>query len=147
MQKCIECPRFLSMKWFTKGEIFTSCFNFDLNRSVSKKKRGSKMSIFKPCQKNVSRPCKWQCTGTVSGGLEKNWVCFLKYLPNKTPIFKEKIVPKSAILAQTPPPDAHCRFLLEVKQMPVSSVIWSTNYTQSMREGFVWPFPIILLNP
>ena len=39
------------MKWFTKGEIFTSCFNFDLNRSASKKKRGSKMSIFKPCQK------------------------------------------------------------------------------------------------
>ena len=42
---------FLSIKWFTKGEIFTSCFNFDLNRSASKKKRGSKMSIFKPCQK------------------------------------------------------------------------------------------------
>ena len=42
---------FLSMKWFTKGEIFTSCFNFDLNRSASKKKRGSKMSIFKPCIK------------------------------------------------------------------------------------------------
>ena len=39
------------MKWFKKGEIFTSCFNFDLNRSASKKKRGSKMSIFKPCQK------------------------------------------------------------------------------------------------
>ena len=39
------------MKWFTKGEISTSCFNFDLNRSASKKKRGSKMSIFKPCQK------------------------------------------------------------------------------------------------
>ena len=35
----------------TKGEIFTSCFNFDLNRSASKKKRGSKMSIFKPCIK------------------------------------------------------------------------------------------------
>ena len=42
------------MKWFTKGEIFTSCFNFDLNRSASKKKRGSKMSIFKPFSKNVS---------------------------------------------------------------------------------------------
>ena len=26
------------MKWFTKGEIFTTCFNFDLNRSASEKK-------------------------------------------------------------------------------------------------------------
>ena len=52
MQKCIESPwTFKQLKWFTKGEIFTSCFNFDLNRSASKKKRGSKMSIFKPCQK------------------------------------------------------------------------------------------------
>ena len=42
---------FLSMKWFTKGEIFTSCFNFHLNRIASKKKMCSKMSIFKPCQK------------------------------------------------------------------------------------------------
>ena len=39
------------MKWFTKGEIFRSCFNFDLNRSASKKKKSSKMSIFEPCQK------------------------------------------------------------------------------------------------
>ena len=39
------------MKWFTKGEIFTSCFNFHLNRIASKKKMCSKMSIFKPCQK------------------------------------------------------------------------------------------------
>ena len=31
----------------TKGEIFTSCFNFDLNRSASKKKVCSKVSIFK----------------------------------------------------------------------------------------------------
>ena len=38
--------RFLSMKWFTKGEIFTSCFNFYLNRSASKKKMCSKMYIF-----------------------------------------------------------------------------------------------------
>ena len=46
MQKCI-----LSIKWFTKGEIFPSCFNFDLNRSASKKKMCSKMSIFKRCGK------------------------------------------------------------------------------------------------
>ena len=51
MQNVSSARGFLSMKWFTKGEIFTSCFNFDLNRSASKKKRGSKMSIFKPCQK------------------------------------------------------------------------------------------------
>ena len=42
------------MKWFRKGEIFTSCFNFDLNRSASKKEMCSKMSIFKPCQKTFS---------------------------------------------------------------------------------------------
>ena len=44
------------MKWFTKGEIFTSCFNFDLNRSAGKKKMCSKMSIFKPCQKTFPAP-------------------------------------------------------------------------------------------
>ena len=44
------------MKWFTKGEIFTPSFNFDLNRSASKKKMCSKMSIFKPCQKRSSSP-------------------------------------------------------------------------------------------
>ena len=38
------------MKWFTKIEIFTSCFNFDLNPGA-KEKMCSKMSIFKPCQK------------------------------------------------------------------------------------------------
>ena len=37
---------FLSLKWFTMGELFTSCFNFDLNRSASRKKMCSKMSIF-----------------------------------------------------------------------------------------------------
>ena len=36
---------FLSVKWFTKDEIFTSCFNFDLNRSASMKKMCSKMSF------------------------------------------------------------------------------------------------------
>ena len=68
---------------------------------------------------------------------------------NKTPIFKEKIVPKMQFLAQTPPP----WFLVQVfvrsqtKITTASSIIWSTyNYTQSMIEGFVWPFPI-LLNP
>ena len=76
------------MKWFTKGEIFTSCFNFDLNRSASKKKKGSKMSIFKPCQK-MFPPLVNDNEQGPSGGAK---------LP--------------------PPPDAQCRFLLEVKQMP-----------------------------
>ena len=39
------------MKWFTKGEIFTSCFNVDLDRSASKKEMCAKMSVFKACQK------------------------------------------------------------------------------------------------
>ena len=39
------------MKWLTKGEIFTSSFNFDQNWSASNKKMRSKMSILKPCQK------------------------------------------------------------------------------------------------
>ena len=39
------------MKWFTMGEIFTSCFNFDQDRSASKKKMCSKMFIFKTSQK------------------------------------------------------------------------------------------------
>ena len=47
---------FLSMKWFTKGETFTSYFNFDLNRSARKKKMCSNMSIFKPCPKSPPPP-------------------------------------------------------------------------------------------
>ena len=39
------------MKWFTKGAIFTSCFNFDLDRSPNKEKMCSRMCIFLPCQK------------------------------------------------------------------------------------------------
>ena len=48
---------FLSVKWFTKDEIFTSCFNFDLNRSASMKKMCSKMS-FLSLVKKVSPPYK-----------------------------------------------------------------------------------------
>ena len=49
-------------------------------------------------------------------------VCFLKFLPNKTPIFKRKLSQKMQFVAQTqqppppPVPDAQCRFLLELKQ-------------------------------
>ena len=44
--KMYRVPADEKMKWFTKGEIFTYCFNFDLNRIASKKKMCSKMSIF-----------------------------------------------------------------------------------------------------
>ena len=64
------------MKWFTKGEIFTSCFNFDLNRSASKKKRGSKMSIFKPCQKTFSPLVNDNEQGP-SGGAREKLITFL----------------------------------------------------------------------
>ena len=40
--------------WFTKGEIFPSCFNFDRNRSASKKKMCSKNVSFLALSKNVS---------------------------------------------------------------------------------------------
>ena len=54
MQNVLDAHGFLSMKWFMKGEVFTSCFNFDLNQSGSKKKMCSKMSIFLALSKNVS---------------------------------------------------------------------------------------------
>ena len=50
--KCIGCPRIFKHEMVHKDKIFTSCFNFDLNRSASKTKKGSKMSILKPCQKH-----------------------------------------------------------------------------------------------
>ena len=34
------------MKWFTKGDIFTTCFNFDLNRSASEKKKCVQKCLF-----------------------------------------------------------------------------------------------------
>ena len=37
------------------------------------------------------------------------------YLSNKTPIFKEEIAPQCNFWPKLPPPDAECRFLLEVK--------------------------------
>ena len=63
------------MKWFTKGEIFTSCFNFDLNRSANKKKVCSKMSIFKPCQKTP--PLVNDNEEGSSGGPRKKLITFL----------------------------------------------------------------------
>ena len=59
------------MKWFTKGEIFTSCFNFELNRSASKKKMCSKMSIFKPCQKTSPPPVNDNEQGPSEGANRK----------------------------------------------------------------------------
>ena len=34
------------MNWFTKGEILTPCFSFDLNRSANKKKMCSRMCVY-----------------------------------------------------------------------------------------------------
>ena len=82
-------------------------------------------------------------------------VSLLSEIFNKTPIFKEKIVPKNAISGPnsppTPPPPSRCPVPVQVfvrsqTNATVSSLILSTNYTQSMREGFFGPF-LILLNP
>ena len=46
-----------------------------------------------------------------------------------------------------PPPRCTVQvFVRSGKNATASSFIWITNYTQSLSEGFVWPFPI-LLNP
>ena len=110
--------------------------------------------------------CKWQWTGAVRGGLEKKLITFLLrgrmilcYHVNRfltVSLLSEIFTPqnynfpgencsKNAIFGPNFPPDTQCRFFLK-QNATVSSFIWSTNYTQSMREGFVWPFPI-LLNP
>ena len=75
-------------------------------------------------------------------------VCFLKYLPNRTPIFKEKIVPKKGnFWPKLPRPWCTVQvFVRSETNATVSNFIWITNCTLSMSEGFVWPFPI-LLNP
>ena len=65
---------FLSMKWFTKGEVFTSCFNFNLNQSASKKKNVFKNVYFLAWSKNVSPLVNdnEQRPSGGGGGLEKN---------------------------------------------------------------------------
>ena len=61
--------------------------------------------------------------------------------------FKEKIVPKNAIFGPNFRPWFPVQvFVRSQTNATVSSFIRSPNYTQSMKEGFVWPFPI-LLNP
>ena len=64
------------MKWFTKGEILTSCFNFDLNRSASKRKNVFKNVCFLALSKNVCPPIKrlsiYPLRGGGGGGLEIN---------------------------------------------------------------------------
>ena len=63
------------MKWFTKGEIFTSCFNFDQNRSASKKKCVQKC-LFLSLVKNVSRLVNDNEQGP-SGGPREKLITFL----------------------------------------------------------------------
>ena len=50
-----------SLSALKSPEIFTSCFNFDLNQGASEKK----MSIFQPRQKISPSPCKWHWTGAI----------------------------------------------------------------------------------
>ena len=57
---------------------------------------------------------------------------------------RTKLSQKMQFLAQTP---SLCRVLVFFRSQTnatVSSFIWSTNYTQSMKEGFVWPFQVLL---
>ena len=146
-----SAPGFLSMEWFTKGEIFTSCFNFDLNRSASKKKMCSEVSIFKPCQKTFAPPFKWQWTGAVRGEAREKLITFLLrgrmifcYHVNRfltvsllseiftwqNSNFQGENCSKNAIFGPNSPPYAECWFLLEVKQMPqwvVSSEVLTTH--------------------
>ena len=143
---------FLSIKWFSKGKMFVSCFNFDRNQSASKKKCVQKCLFFSLVKKRPPPPCKWQCTGAVRGGppgkvikifnegkddillsckqifscLSAFWNIYL----TKLQFSRRKLSQKMQFLAQTFPPDAQCRFLLEVKQMPqwvVSSEVLTTH--------------------
>ena len=52
--------------------MFTSCFNFDIDRSASKKEMCSKMSVFKACQKTFPPLVNEKEQGPSGGGLEKN---------------------------------------------------------------------------
>ena len=60
------------MKWFTKGEIFTSCFNFDLNRSASKKKMCSKCLFLSILKKRAPLVNDDEQGPSGGGGAEKN---------------------------------------------------------------------------
>ena len=68
MQKVSRARGFLSIKLFTKGEIYTSCFNFDQNRSASKKKMCSKCLFFSLVKK---RPPMSMNRGRHGGPREK----------------------------------------------------------------------------
>ena len=56
------------MKWLTKGEIFISCFNFDLNRSANKEKNVFKNVYFLALSENVSLHCNDYEQGPSEGG-------------------------------------------------------------------------------
>ena len=67
-------------------------------------------------------------------------VCFLKYLPNKTPIFREKIVLKNAIFGPNSPPPARlwCPvqvFVSSQTNVTVSSFIRSHGELHTKHEG------------
>ena len=46
----------------------TSCLDFDLNRSASKKKKVFKYVYFLALSTKMFAPCKWQWTGVVGAG-------------------------------------------------------------------------------
>ena len=59
------------MKWFTKGEIFTFSFNFDLNRRASKKKMRSKCLFFSHFKKRFPLVNDKMNRGSQGGSREK----------------------------------------------------------------------------
>ena len=62
---------FLSMKWFTKGEIFTSCFNFDLIGVLVRKKCVKKCLFFSLVKKTFPPIVNDNEQGQSGGALRK----------------------------------------------------------------------------
>ena len=151
---------FLNIKCFTKGELFASCFNFDRNRSASKKQNGIQKGLFFSLVHDNER-------GPPGGGAREKVIKFLvrgrtvccyyvnrflavcllsKIYLAKLQFSRRKKCPKNASFGPNFPPWCPVQVFVRSKtKATVSSFIWSTNYTQSMREGFVRPFQFCLL--
>ena len=122
-----------------------------------------KMSIFKPCQRRF-HPCKWQWTGAVRGGRGVSREKLITFLLRGKMIFcyhvnrfltvsrlSETVTYQISNFQGENCPKKNLNFWSKLPpwcpvavsdrsqtNATVSSLIWSTNYTQS----FVWPFPI-----
>ena len=71
--------------------------------------------------------------------------CFWNCIPHKTSIFRVKIVPQNAFFGLNFPPWCSVQVCVRTHtDTTVISFISSTYYAPSMREGSVWPFPILL---